>query len=256
MLQFGNLFLKSASSRLPGLLMICLGALVLAGCGGGKYASPNPQKRFVFPGEEGGPPPTQTAPAQPAPSVAVPAVSAPVPVPVGTPLGAIGTNASGSVGGIQVGDSITVNFTDLPPSVQPIMPYVSRIGEDGNITLHMNVTVKAAGKTARDLEQEIRTNYVPRYYKNLTVTVKTEERFYFVGGEVKMPARQPYFGRITVLRAIDTAGGFTDFANRSKIELTRHNGQKIKINWKKAIKDPKLDPEVFPNDQINVPKSW
>ena len=252
MLQFGNLFLKSASSRLPGLLMICLGALVLAGCGGGKYASPNPRERFVFPGEEGGLPAAQTAPGQPAPGVPAPTVQAPA----GALLSTLGTNAGGSVGGIQVGDSITVNFTDLPISVPPIQPYVSRIGEDGNITLHMNVTVKAAGKTARDLEQEIRTNYVPRYYKNLTVTVKTEERFYFVGGEVKMPARQPYFGRITVLRAIDTAGGFTDFANRSKIELTRHNGQKIKINWKKAIKDPKLDPEVFPNDQINVPKSW
>ena len=252
MLQFGNLFLKSASSRLPWLFMLCLTAFVLAGCGGGQYASPNPQKRFVFPGEEGGLPAAQAAPVQPAPGVPPPTVQ----TPAGTLLGAWGTNAGGSVGGIQVGDSITVNFTDLPPSVPLIPPYVSRIGEDGNITLHMNVTVKAAGKTARDLEQEIRTNYVPRYYKNLTVTVKTEDRFYFVGGEVKMPARQPYFGKITVLRAIDTAGGFTDFANRSKIELTRHNGQKIKINWKKAIKDPKLDPEVFPNDQINVPKSW
>lgn len=252
----GNSFLKSTASRFSGLFMLCLSTVLLAGCNSGQYASPNPQKRFVFPGEEGGPPVAQTAPGQPAPKTPLPVVPASVTAPPVMPV-TLGTNISpGSVGGIQVGDSIMVSFSDLPPTVQPIQPYVARIGEDGNITLHFNVTVKAAGKTARDLEQEIRNQYVPRYYKNLTVTVKTEDRFYFVGGEVKMPNRQEYRGRVTVLRAIDTAGGFTDFANRSKIELTRQNGQKIKINYKKAVKDPKLDPEVFPNDQIIVPKSW
>ena len=157
----------------------------------------------------------------------------------------------GAVGLIRVGDSITITFADLPPNVL-IPESRMRLAEDGNITLHMNFTVKAAGKTARQLEQEIRTLYVPKLYNYMTVTVKTEERFYFVGGEVKNPNRQMYFGPITVLRAIDTAGGFTDFANRGKIEITRQNGEKIKVEWKKAVKNPKLDPEVFPNDQIIV----
>jgi protein involved in polysaccharide export with SLBB domain len=59
---------------------------------------------------------------------------------------------------------------------------------------------------------------------------------------------------MTVLRAIDTAGGFTDFANRKTIELRRANGQKFKVNWYNAIKDARLDLEVFPNDQIIVHK--
>ena len=130
---------------------------------------------------------------------------------------------------LRVGDTVTVNFTDLPP---PYIPESKiRIAEDGNITLPFNISVHAAGKTARQLEQEIRSEYVPKYFNYMTVTVKTEERFYFVGGEVKVSNRQLYFGEMTVLRAIDTAGGFTDFANRKKIELRRANGQKFTINW-------------------------
>jgi protein involved in polysaccharide export with SLBB domain len=64
-------------------------------------------------------------------------------------------------------------------------------------------------------------------------------------------------GEITVLRAIDTAGGFTDFANRKNIELRRATtGEKVRVNWHKAIKDPKLDPQVYPNDQIVVHKRF
>ena len=71
-----------------------------------------------------------------------------------------------------------------------------------------------------------------------------------------MSNRQIYTGPITVLRAIDSAGGFSDFANRNNIELTRQTGEKIKVSWKKAVKDSKLDPEVYPNDQIIVHRRW
>ena len=57
---------------------------------------------------------------------------------------------------------------------------------------------------------------------------------------------------MTVLRAIDTVGGFTDFAKRSRIELRRANGEVHMINWDKARKNPKLDLKVYPNDQIFV----
>jgi len=59
---------------------------------------------------------------------------------------------------------------------------------------------------------------------------------------------------MTVLRAITSAGGFTDFAQRKKIQLRRATGQKFMINWYKASQDPKLDLPVFPNDLITVPK--
>ena len=123
------------------------------------------------------------------------------------------------------------------------------------VTLPFNIHVKADGKTTTQLEKDIRDAYVPHLFVNLTVTVKAEQRFYYVDGEVKQPKSWSYFGETTVLRAIANAGGFTDFANKKTIELRRPNGQRFFINYNKALKDPKLDIPVYPNDHIIVGRS-
>jgi polysaccharide export outer membrane protein len=171
------------------------------------------------------------------------------PVKIPTPPGVPPVNAVSPM--LRVQDMVIIDWFDM---VQPIAQYKERIRDDGKLILPYNIIVQAAGRTTAQLQDDIRSAYVPKLYNHLTVTVKTEERFYFVGGEVRVPNRQYYYGDITVLRAIDTAGGFTDFANRSNIELRRHNGQTVKVNWKKVMKDPTKDPIVYPNDQIIVHK--
>jgi polysaccharide export outer membrane protein len=209
----------------------CLVVLVLAGCRSGPSSSDvNPHSSFQFPGEA----PVLVASNQPlAPERAAPApgtAAAPAPVPIAarpavTDPSLIAVAGASSVL-LRVSDPLTITFSDLPP--QMAIPEAKlRIGEDGMVTLPYNITVKAVGKTARQLEQEIRSEYVPRLFNYLTVTVKSEDRWYYVGGEVRNPNRQFYNGTMTVLRAIDTAGGFTDFANKKKIELRRSNGQKM-----------------------------
>jgi polysaccharide export outer membrane protein len=168
---------------------------------------------------------------------------------MGVDAGGNATNAPDKVI-LQAGDPISVTFSDVPsPGIQE---WKGRIGEDGNITLHLSITINAIGKTPNQVSQEIRDAYVPKYYKYLTVTVKPEERFYYVGGEVRMAGSRPYSGAMTVTRAIDTAGGLTDYAKKSEIILTRAGGQKFKINYKKAIEDPAHDPTVYPNDRVEV----
>jgi len=151
---------------------------------------------------------------------------------------------------IVTGDFLVISFTDVPP--QSMQEVKVRVPQDGLITLPYNVKVRAVGRSSTELQEVIRTNYVPTMYVNLTATVKVDERFYFVGGEVRSSGRQVYLGEMTVTRAIDTAGGFTDFANRRKIELRRANGETLKINWNQVRKNPKLDLQVFPNDHITV----
>ena len=132
------------------------------------------------------------------------------------------------------GEQFRVIFSDLMP---PLQPLDVRVSESGKITLYYNVTVVATGKTAAELQYEIQTNYVPRIFKNLTVTVKTEERFYYVDGEVRKPDRHLYLGYTTVTRAIATAGGTTEFASK-KVELRRATGEMITVNLKKAQDEP------------------
>ena len=162
-----------------------------------------------------------------------------------------------SLGGttaLTAGELITISFSDIVG----LLPIEQRIREDGNVTLHFNLIVHAQGKTPGQLAEAIRNEYVPKYFNYLTVTVNTAERVIFVGGEVRNPSRQAHGGtKMTVTRAIDTAGGFTEFANRKAVQLIRANGDRVKINYDKAIKDPKKDPEVFPGDRVHVPaSSW
>jgi len=152
---------------------------------------------------------------------------------------------------LREGDKLTVSFTDLP---NPPAPMELRIRDDGMIGLPLNVQVKAAGKRASDLEVEIQKEYVPKYYRRLTVNLKPEQRVFYVDGYVRGPNRYEYVGEMTVLRAVSVAGGFNEYARKDKVELTRADGSKAVINCVKARKNPKLDLVVYPGDRIYVPQ--
>jgi protein involved in polysaccharide export with SLBB domain len=165
------------------------------------------------------------------------------------------TEASGDESGnmFHVGDLVTVIAVPISGKTDDIPDHTERIGEDGKITLQYIGPVTAAGKTPAELQREIHDLYVPIYFKGLTVTVHGEARYFYVNGEVRQPNKYEYNGSMSVVRAISVAGGFTDFAKRTKVQLT-HNGKTRIINVDKAIKEPRLDLAVFPGDTIYVPR--
>jgi polysaccharide export outer membrane protein len=166
----------------------------------------------------------------------------------------VATNGTGSEAELlRVGDSLTITFSDTPVTI-PV--FEEKIRDDGTITLTLNQTFKADGKSQGDLAKEIRARYVPNYYKYMTVSVKQDinTRWYYVDGEVKAPNRQIYTSRITVLKAIASVGGFTDFAKKTKVQVTRVDGRTQEVNCTKALKNPSLDLEVYPGDKIHVPR--
>lgn len=152
---------------------------------------------------------------------------------------------------LRVGDLVKVTFSGNPT---PPMDQEERIKDDGNINLQFVGSVQALGKTAGQLQKEIQDAYVPKLYRRLTVTVLTENRVFFVDGEVRQPGRLVYTGELTVLKAVASAGGFTDFAAKNRIELVRTTGEKFVINARKAKDQPRLDLPVIPGDRIYVPR--
>jgi len=155
-----------------------------------------------------------------------------------------------TVARLHVNDTITIKFSGLPEGMEP---QEKLIKEDGTISLPDVGPVPAAGKTPGELEDAIRSLYVPAIYKRLTVTVQTTgDRVFFVRGEVKAPNRVIYVGQITVTKAIAAAGDFTDFANRKKVWLIRANGQRFKLNVNNILEGKAPDPSVYPGDQIVV----
>ncbi len=167
----------------------------------------------------------------------------------GTPAAGEG-QANSEVARFHIGETVSVSFSGTPDTIEP---HEELIKEDGNITLSLIGSVRALGKTAGELQNEIHDLYVPKYYVRLTVTVKPGDLIYYVRGEVKGPGRQLYVGETTVTKAITSAGDFTDFASH-KVWLIRANDQRVKVNVDKALEDPTLDPQVYPGDQVVVPR--
>jgi polysaccharide export outer membrane protein len=146
------------------------------------------------------------------------------------------------------GDKLIIDFDIGLPS-----NWEQTVREDGSIALPMNKSVIAMGKRKAQLEQEIQEIYVPNILKRLTVNVRSENRSYFVQGEVRTPGQRPHTGLITAMKAIAAAGDFTDFAQKSNVEVIRSSGEKIHMNAKKALKDPgRYDVPVYPGDTVYV----
>lgn len=167
------------------------------------------------------------------------------------------TPAQTNVARFRVGQTVDIIFSGAPAGdVLQSQPHDETINEDGTITLPYDVSIYAVGKTAGELQNEIYTNYVPKYYVRLDVTVKAGDRVFYVGGEVGHAGVFQYLSDTTVTKAIQAAGGLTPFSSHGKIWLIRaSNGKRIKVNYDDALQNPSKDPPVYPDDQINVEAS-
>jgi len=156
---------------------------------------------------------------------------------------------------VQIGDMIIVSITEVP---NPPPPFQLQVRTDGKINLLHNYEFTVAGKKRQEIEKEIENFYVreKEIYKRLTVSVALPPRLFSIGGEVRQQGQVSHPGQMTVVKAIHAAGGFTDFANKRKIIVTRGSDKtQITIDYKKAIRDPKADVFIYPGDIIYVDKT-
>lgn len=156
---------------------------------------------------------------------------------------------------LRVGDRITVTFAGIATAPAT---HQEQITGEGYITppLLPAPGVKAVGKTTSELQQELHRLYVPNIFKSITITVRNEERYFFVGGEVKDGGMKPHLTEMSLVKAIQAARDCTDWANKSAVTVTRVDGTKITVNYKKAIKNSKYDVPIYPGDRIHVPRRF
>lgn len=128
---------------------------------------------------------------------------------------------------------------------------------DGKITMPLIGELQAAGKTPEQLKQEI-TDTLAQNYMNLpphvsVVVVKVLSKNYYINGEVLKPGKYALTVPTTVMQALVNAGGFKDFAKKSKIKIQR--GPKFfNFNYNEVAKGKKLEQNILlePDDQIFV----
>jgi polysaccharide biosynthesis/export protein VpsN len=154
---------------------------------------------------------------------------------------------------IRIGDTLIISLLDIP---EPLQEKDFVVRSDGMVNLPQLGPVQAKGKKYSDFEQDVQRAYIREgLYRRITVVCKPGVRHYTVGGEVKGAASLPYTGPTTVLRAIATAGGFTEYANRRRVEVIRAGGQREVVDCVKALRDPRFDLSICPGDHVSVPRS-
>lgn len=129
-----------------------------------------------------------------------------------------------------------------------------QVRPDGKITLPLANDVVAAGRTPTELRDAI-VSSLRTYVSNPTVTVivvETVPPVIYVMGEVNSAGPQPLTGRIDVLQALATAGGFKDFAKTKDIKI-RRGSQVLSFNYNDAIKGKTAPLYLQPGDTVIVP---
>ena len=166
-----------------------------------------------------------------------------------------GDDDAGLVGFYQLRslDKLTVSLLGIPQ--EKMIEVV--IDEEGNITLpYIDNPVKASGLTTSELERKIQKIYTDsQIYRNITVNIVTSAKSYYMEGEIRRPMEYPLQRRITLLQAIAAASDYTEYADKTKITITR-GGQVFTFNAKELEKNPELDPAIEAGDRIKVHRSW
>lgn len=127
------------------------------------------------------------------------------------------------------------------------------IDENGDINLlHIDNPVKAAGSTTSELEDTIEQLYINGgIYRTISVNVTMTAKVYYVQGEVFQPGQFPLSSGTTLLQAIAGARGYTSFANRKKVTISRQ-GKIYTYNLIALEKDPSQDIKIEAGDVIKV----
>lgn len=131
---------------------------------------------------------------------------------------------------------------------------------DGKISLPLLNDVQAAGLTPMQLQLSLR-DALKKFISDPQVTVivtQVNSRRVYVLGEVAHPGAFPMLPHMTVLQAISTAGGFSQFAKEKDVYVLRtDNGRQVTIpfNYKEVIRGKRADQniELKPGDTIVVP---
>jgi polysaccharide biosynthesis/export protein len=135
-----------------------------------------------------------------------------------------------------------------------------QVRPDGKISMPLLGDVQAAGLTPGQLAQSVSEKlkkYLTAPQVTVILTQINSQRVYVIG-EVTRPGAYPVLPGMTILQAISSAGGLTQFANGKKIFLMRdenHAQTKYPFSYKDVLDGRKAEENlaVKAGDTIVVP---
>lgn len=158
---------------------------------------------------------------------------------------------------LRIGDPLELKIGGVPAEEQAQVNNIYTIDANGAVNLPYIGKVPAEGQTPSQLARAIEDSYrAKKIYTNpnITIVMQPMSRFVNVGGSVRQPTRVPFTEDMTLLTAINAAGGFNDFADQKRVRLLR--GTQVTVfDVRKFRKDPSLDVKLQPGDKVEVPQS-
>jgi polysaccharide export outer membrane protein len=169
-----------------------------------------------------------------------------------TSAGTPGSNAY-KIGPLDVLDVAVFKVPDLSRTVQ--------VGEDGTITYPLIGQVHAAGRTAHDIEVDLKQKLGEKYLRSPQITVLVKEynsQRVTISGAVKTTGVYAIKGRTSLVQVIAMAGDIDASTASGDIVVFRTvDGQRSAARFDaESVKNGKVeDPEVLPGDVIVVDTS-
>jgi polysaccharide export outer membrane protein len=170
--------------------------------------------------------------------------------------------APGAAAQAPAGNSYVIGASDVITVTvfkEPTLSGSLLVRPDGMISVPLLGDVKASGKTPLQLADEIAVA-LKKYVQDPNVSIvlsQSNSKIIYLIGEVGKPGPIGMTPGMTMLQAIATTGGLTEFANAKKIYILRTvdgRQQKIPVRYKQALQgDAALNLTLNPGDTIVVP---
>ena len=151
-------------------------------------------------------------------------------------------------------DKIRIDVFGIPELSERIV----QVDAGGRASFPLAGSFQAAGLTPNQVAEELTRRLSGNYIRDPQVTVNLEEtvsQVVTVDGQVVRPGLYPVVGRMTLMRAVATAGGTGEFARLDDVVVFRTvAGQRYAAlyNLRAIRRGAYGDPEIFANDIVVV----
>lgn len=159
---------------------------------------------------------------------------------------------------LRIGDPVDLKISGVPAEEQAQVNNTYTVDANGSVNLPYINKVRADGLTPAQLAASIEGSYRSgKIYTNPTITIvmQPSARFVNVGGAVRTPSRVPFTEDMTLLTAINAAGGFNDFADQKRVRVLRGSDVQV-FDVRQSRRDPSRDTKLQPGDRVEVPQSF
>ena len=142
----------------------------------------------------------------------------------------------------------------------PELTKTVQVSEAGTINFPLIGELDAAGRSAREIEQELKKKLGTKYLQNPQISVLVKENYsqrVTIEGAVKKPGGIPIAGGMTLLQALAEAQGFDDIASHTVLLFRKVDGKRVaaKYDVSDIRNGSSEDPQLEAGDVIIVSTS-